>query len=177
VELQGALYETFIDTFNYPVLACASSRIGFRQHRGGAVLALSSQAGKTNLFFVSLALVGLGIFQENAKDKKVEEGYARIQSLDREGDKITLSIDSKEKVTVPVREAQLKTATGQTAKLDDFKEGQFVKYSWNKKDEVRSNIRLAQTFCKADGPTLCETESNREHCHHKCKDGPCACPP
>jgi Cu/Ag efflux protein CusF len=128
------------------------------------------------LILVSLTLAGLVLSQENSKEGKPESGYARVQALDKEGNKITLAIDLKEKLTLPVGDATLKTVKGENANLSDFKEGQFVKYSWDRKDGTRTNIRLAQTFCKTNGPTQCETESNNKQCHHNCKDGPCACP-
>jgi Cu/Ag efflux protein CusF len=137
---------------------------------------LYAHTGPRNVAVALLVLCGVAVSHGKPQGRKQELGFARIQSLDPEGDKITLVTDSKEKITVSVQKADLRNTKGDQATLSDFKEGQFVRYSWEKTDGIRNSVKLAQAFCKTDGPTLCEAESNKKHCHQKCKDGPCACP-
>jgi hypothetical protein len=112
----------------------------------------------------------------DTKQSATKKGFARVEKVDAKRGTLLLLVKENQTVEVSVEGAQLSDIDGKKTKLTDFREGQFVEYSWTKYGPALQDIKLAKTFCKKDGPTVCESERQNKPCHKNCSDGPCACP-
>jgi hypothetical protein len=128
-------------------------------------------------FPIVLLLTAIGLQQSgNGQQASKQDGFARVAEVDTNSSTMTLLTDERRSVQVSTKHATLMKAQGEKAGLTDFKAGQHVKYSWSKVGTELNDVKVTQTFCEREGPTVCETQAHKKECHHKCTDGPCACP-
>jgi len=121
-------------------------------------------------------LAALALQTGTGQGNQTVNGVALVEKIDPKTGIMTLVTDRGSRVPIAAENAQLIDVNGKNASLSDFKEMQHVLYSWDAAGQNLKDIKLTQTFCKKDGPTICEKQVRKKECHHTCSDGPCACP-
>lgn len=123
-----------------------------------------------------LALSAVGGAQEN-KGKELKWHGVLVKKTNyhsmliltvstREGEDAAIFVDSKLELTRQMGDAVVKVDANKV------QEGSVLTLVGKSDEQGVLHAFSGQVYCTEEGPTRC----NKADCHHKCKDGPCACP-